>query len=498
MPAPFFTTNQAEFGRVEAVYVSPRNPPPIISGVAINDVGLVGTAARGPVDRRVEITSPGRFAEVFGGRDYGTGGDVKSELWRMLLNKFFGRVVCVRVASATATTATVNLTTLIGGTGTVIARVDAANPGAWGNEARVLVLPPSDGVAGKFNLTVEVVTGEATTYPNFDLTGTNDNTLTILGTDDANLITITKIAAGTPFLSDPGAVPPVLDWRDLAGGGVGTLADTDYTATGRGLQLLESYPGLSAINCGRMTAAVRDRMKLAAAVTTDRLFLMGHENPATAYTTTDVSTYRSENIFYGFNYAYTRDPDTGAELITPARDWMASIIAQTDVDVHPGEQDTKRLLAGITRLHNEGYNREDYAQMKARGLSALEKDSDGFAFVSAVTTTLESGKQEITYKRMRNFLEHSIASELRFFVKKKNTETTRNAYIAMIDAFLHNLQQNERIVESYVVNVKSVNNDLQRAQGIEKILVKVKLIGHVLALVLETDISTGTVTALAA
>ena len=43
------------------------------------------------------------------------------------------------------------------------------------------------------------------------------------------------------------------------------------------------------------------------------------------------------------------------------------------------------------------------------------------------------------------------------------------------------------------VDIDTLNTPTQRAQGIEKILMRVRLIGHILELVLETEIGTSVV-----
>jgi hypothetical protein len=71
--------------------------------------------------------------------------------------------------------------------------------------------------------------------------------------------------------------------------------------------------------------------------------------------------------------------------------------------------------------------------------------------------------------------------------------TRRLANGGILQAFLGDLQGNERIVEQFSIDLEKLNTPTQRAQGIEKILMRVKLIGHMLELVLETEIGTSVV-----
>lgn len=105
MPSIFFTTNPAEFTRVEGVYVSERKPPAAIAGVFLGVVCVVGECVRGPVDTMTEITSPARFAEVFGGRDRGSGGSIMGKVWQSMIGKPFGKLLVVRAAASGAVVA---------------------------------------------------------------------------------------------------------------------------------------------------------------------------------------------------------------------------------------------------------------------------------------------------------------------------------------------------------------------------------------------------------
>lgn len=60
-------------------------------------------------------------------------------------------------------------------------------------------------------------------------------------------------------------------------------------------------------------------------------------------------------------------------------------------------------------------------------------------------------------------------------------------------AFSRSLRDQNRIIEDFAVDQESVNTAAERGRGIEKILWRVRLVGHILHLVLETEIGTGVV-----
>jgi hypothetical protein len=511
---PFFTTNEQEYQRLEGLYITERVPPASIKGVFLNAVGIAGECVRGPVGKIVEITSAARFREVFGGRDFGSGGTYAGKVHLALLNKPFGRLYVTRVAAAAAVAASFTLETAAGGAGPAVLRVDATSPGTWGNDVGIKVQAATDGDANKFDLLVKYL-GTVKRYRNLNIFSTNDNTLSVVGTDDGNWISLTKLAGGRPVNHAAG-----VDGADADGyvnlgetvaaftsvaGTEGAIAATDYTATGKAIDLLTGYRGIGIVMVAEPAsahyAAIKAKILTNASTVADRMFVVGADAETTtlAAAVTDAATYRHDRIIYAFNHTYTIDPETASEQLARPEAWMASILSQIDVDIHPGEEDTKQYTAGIRRLYNESYAREDYISMREAGICGLEKD-DGFAFVSGVTTSLTSGRTEITRRRMADYILLSVAAFLKYSVKKKNTPARRLANKSMVSAFLRELGKAGRVVDvdddgkpQFLVDTEALNTTASRAAGLEKLLVRVKLVSHMLHLVLEAELGTNTV-----
>jgi hypothetical protein len=163
------------------------------------------------------------------------------------------------------------------------------------------------------------------------------------------------------------------------------------------------------------------------------------------------------------------------------------------VDIHPGGQTTVPQTAGVSSVTNEALTRADLVLLRETGICTLEKLSGQFLFRSGVTTSLVSGKTEITRRRMADFLQLSAADRLKYYVKSKNTLEVRAQITGELVAFSQSLRDQSRVVEEFEVTQEGVNTELQRSQGIEKVLWRVKLIGHILALVIETEIGTGVI-----
>jgi len=514
MPAPFFTSNPAEYDRVPGLYITERNPPGAIRGRSLNGVAVFGPCVRGPVDQVIEVTSRARFEEIFGARDYGAGGDLVGKVWRSLLNKPFGKLYVCRAAAAAAATASFGLEDTDGGGGQIVLTVSAANPGAWGNDVKVLVEAATDADANHFNLVVSYL-GRTVTYQNLDCSGANDNLATVIGDDLGTWIVATKDNSGRPlnFASFTGGFAAALDadgyinlgetvasFTSVAGT-EGTIAGTDYTAAGRAIPTIATYRGasgspsivFSAEDTTALVTSINTALITASATVNDRVFIIWTGDHTD--TDADAATYadsvsRTDRVILAWNSPYTIDPETASEIQTPPAEWLASTLSQIDVDVHPGEEATKAFTRGISRLTNPSLAREAYADLQAAGVAAYEADG-GFAIVSGVTLSLTSGLEKITRRRSADFLQLSAGDRLKYFVKKKNTEARRRVIGGELTSFTDELKRSERVVEDYAIDQESVNTVAGRAAGREFILWRVKLLGHFLALILQTEIGTG-------
>jgi hypothetical protein len=503
MPAPLFTTNDADVTQLEGVYIKETLPPATVKETSLNTVGVFGVTLKGPVGKPVNITSEQRFIDVFGG-GYLAGVNI-NKVWTSILNKGFSNLYVARVFAAAAVAASYTLESAAGGAGTPVMRIDAANVGSWGNSLSWKVSAATDAVANHFNLSIlDNLTGKTWLYPNIDIVG-GDNTLTVVGTDDARPIILTKLAATRPYNSSPGvdgadangytALGQTVSGFTSVSGSDGSVADSDYFGGGtKGLDLLATLKGVAVVYCAEYTSAnLKAATKVFAAASSDRIFLIGATDQTTSVASaiTDVATYPSDRLVYCYNHAYTIDPIVGTEVLTRPESWMATVLANTDVDIHPGEEDTKRFLAGITRLYNTSLVRQDYVNLRAAGISAMEIDLGDPVFVSGVVTLLTPGKTEIARRRMADFLQLSAAYTLRFHVKKKNTEQRRTAIAATLKGWLSGLKQQGRVVEDFLIDMDILNSPTDRANGIQRILMEVRLVPHMLSIVLTTEIGTG-------
>jgi hypothetical protein len=499
MPAPYFTTNDSDVSQLEGVYIKETNPPATVAETSLNTVGVYGVTLKGPVGQGILIGSEARFVEVFGG-GYLAGVNI-NKVWKSILNKGFSSLYVSRVAAAAAVAASFTTETATGGGGTANMRIDASSVGTWGNSLQFRVYAATSGVSNAFNLDIkDTITGKIWTYPNLDIvTGGGDNTASVVGNDPGAPVLLTKLASTRPVNStastdgaDASGFTPlgatVAAFTSVAGTD-GSVADSDYLTYG--LDVLATLKGVAIIYCAEYTSAtIKAATKVFAAASSDRMFLIGADSHTViaSAAVSDVATYQSDRLIYCFNHTYTIDPVLGTEVLCKPESWMAAVLANTDVDIHPGEEDTKAFLAGITRIYYPALVRADYISLKAAGIAALEIDLGSPVFVSGVVTGLTPGKTEITRRRMADFIQLSAAYTLRFHVKKKNTEQRRTAIAATLKGWLSGLKKQGRVVEDFNLDMNILTSPTDQANGIQRILLQVQLLPHMLEIVLVTEI----------
>ena len=504
----YFTSNPSDYAKLPGLYIAERGPTGFIRGADLSTTGLAGRCVRGPDDPQT-ITDVGRFIEVFGSRDQGSGGAVVGQIWQALLNKSFGTVVAQRVRASDAVKASFTLETATGGGGTAVLRVDASSVGAWGNLVGVSTVAATDGVSTHFDLLVQYL-GKTIRLPNLNInTSIDDNTASVVGADVARLVDLTKLASGRPVNSTASTDGADANGFILLGstvaafvsvlGSEGTLAVSDYNG---GVNALAVFPGISVVLVPEIVAGSAStfhaNLVTLAPLVSDRIFLtwaQAHGQSVSTEVTqigTQITT-RTDRIVWAYNSAYTIDPTTSQEVQTAPHVWLASILSRVDVDIHAGSFQTVALLAGVTRVTATTLTRPDLIALEQAGISTLERNGDGFQFRDTLTTSLQPGRTQLARRRMADFYLLSVARRLRVYVKGKNTPTIRAQMAGEVTAFSTQLQRAERVVEDFSIDSKSVNTAAQRAQGQEHLFVQVDLIGHMLALVIDAQIETGLV-----
>lgn len=517
MPAPRFQNGLTDVFGAPGVYIKELAPSAPVRGLFLGITGVTGECVRGPVGRYVEIRSMQRFVDVYGGRDKGiNGGAVIGKIWAELQGKSFGTLYVVRAAAAAAVAASFTLEDTAGGAGALIVRVDATSPGTWGNDVMVKVSPASDGISTHWNLTVKLY-GKVYPFQNIDTSGSNDNTAFIIGNDDANPVILTKLASGRPVNNAAG-----VDGADTDGfiklgqtvsgftsvaGTDGAIADTDFTGAGKTMEVLNGTRGVGhAFVAGRSNAAIKTKILALGAVANDRLWLAcpDSETVTISSAATEVATLRDKHVVYVFNHSYITDPVTGLQVVEQPTSRMASILSQTEPDMHPGIVETADLNKEVIRTQFE-MSDADRDTADAAGITFFNRDLDQsgnqvFLFGNGRTTDLAVNNSQINGQRSKFFLVAGLAQRARGDQNKPNTPDIRAARKAGYEGWLTELAISAKrfvaVDEATLTPQFEVKNDLQvNTQndidaGIQRDLVRVKLIPTNLYLQLNVEIGT--------
>lgn len=516
MPQIRYQTSTSDSFGAPGVYVKELAVSAPIRGLFRGTTGFVGECVRGPVNRVILCDSYQRFLDIFGGRDYGVnGGTLRGKVWWALQNRRWGRFYVCRAAAAAAAVASFTVETAAGGGGTAVMRIDASSPGLWGNDIQFKVSAASDGTATKFNLTIKLY-GKQFLYENLNINGAaDDNLALVVGNDDATVIRLTKLADGRPVnnaAATDGADADgfvnvgesVASFTSVAGTD-GVIADGDFTGTDKAMEVMHAARGVDVkLVAGRSNTAIKTKIYALAPTSNSSFWLACPDSETVTHTAwnTEVATIRHRRIFPVFNSPYMIDPITSLETINEPHAQLASILSQTEPDVHPGVVETAELNVGITRLYNE-LSDAVRDSLDLNGSTYLNKDVDQsnnnvWLFGNGRTADLSVNNSQIDGERSKIYLIEGLAQRMRGDEKKPNTPMARAKRKAEFEGWLTELAESGRFVDTTddgtprfeVKNSGEVNSDADRAAGIQRDLVRIRLIPKNLYLQLQVEAGT--------
>lgn len=177
--------------------------------------------------------------------------------------------------------------------------------------------------------------------------------------------------------------------------------------------------------------------------------------------------------------------------------FMASILSQLPPEENPG-QITSFLSAvnGVESSANaQGFQEQDYIQFRAKGIAALRIE-EGTAFFQSGVTSVDPGTtpqlRNIARRRMADFIQDTLARRSKAFGKKLSTFVRRKALTNEIRQFLESLLSRTnpafQRIAGYTVDDKSGNTADTLAQGLYRIIIKVRTLASLDAIVLQTTI----------
>lgn len=191
----------------------------------------------------------------------------------------------------------------------------------------------------------------------------------------------------------------------------------------------------------------------------------------------------------GAGFTATGNVDVGAD------GFMASILSQLPPEENPGQLTAFASAVNGLETGAPALEMADYVQFRAKGIAAPRMDDGTMIFQSGVTA-VDPGTypqlRNIARRRMADFIQDSLARRVKSYGKKLSTFVRRKAIEGEIRKFLTGLlsanQPAFQRIAGFTVDVKSGNTPDSLAQGIFRIIVKVRTLASLDAIVLATTI----------
>lgn len=177
--------------------------------------------------------------------------------------------------------------------------------------------------------------------------------------------------------------------------------------------------------------------------------------------------------------------------------FMASILSQLPPEENPGQ--LTAFTGGVngleTSVNAQGLTITDYTNLKGAGIAALRVD-DGTAIFQSGVTSVDPGVfpnlKNIARRRMADFIQDTLARRLKGFGKKLSTNARRKAITSEIRQFMDGLLSKNnpasQRIDGYSIDDKSGNTQTTLAQGLFRIILKVRTLASLDSIVLETTI----------
>lgn len=430
-------------------YITVHDEGLITAGaVATGIVGLVGTAAAGPVD---QVTILGSFSEarqLFGEMDAWQDG-TKNELsliraLEQIYNNGGRTVYAVRAASETAAKASFLIQDL---TDNDWATLQAKTPGSWGNEIHVKVsgedtetkvieltwgslketyqVPPTpeggtpsvttfaDTVNKRSSIVTATASSEASTAPKNTKPDAADTPNTFSNGANGEDATKEDYQRALAKLENEVVNIVVIGYGDGANEDAATLLQAHLNTTA---EIKRERIGIIGCSTNTDVAAIADHN-----FANDRLIYVG---PGLKVNVTDRQTRTTKQVILSGTY-------TAAAV--------AGLISSLPVQTSP----TNKVLT-ISGLDAEFSSSQLEKLVQSRVL-AVEK-RNGYRIVKGITTATNSAWHQITTRRIVDYAIYGVRSGCDPYIGKLNNERVRGALKATLDAFLTRMVNDEALV----------------------------------------------------
>jgi hypothetical protein len=436
-----------------------------VGGISTGNVGIVGTASRGPVNEVKLLGSYAEALDTFGSYDaWPTTGSTAGalSLTRALEQLFSGgasTVYAVRVANVVGTmpSTTWNLTADVGGTDTTVTTLTAKTPGTWGNDIKVTVTTfknlPADVADNRTRL--QIVHGRVKE----EFTAARADELAAAVNAGSSLVSASAVAvADVARFVNKGALP-----TNVTSNG-NPPTNTEFSA---GLALLANQPVnlvvVAGANANDNAAPVLAHLEATENDSRDRIAVIGAstDDPAGigSADATKVSNARLVLVAPGIvadDAAKAGQANPQSKL--PAA-YTAALVAGRLSSVAPHVSLTNKDLP-VGDVTTE-YTRAQQKSLLGNRVLALKKDL-GIRVLKGITTDTGAFKQ-ISVRRIVDYAKAGVRIGSNPYIGRLNNSRVRAALQATLDGFLSGMVLDEMLTK-YTLKVSATRQ--QEINGI--------------------------------
>jgi Phage tail sheath protein subtilisin-like domain/Phage tail sheath C-terminal domain len=443
------------------VYIEVRPEALIVSGpISVGNIGIVGTAAAGTVEKVETIGSYAEAVEKFGPYDaFNASANPPSltlvRALQIAYDNGASTVKAVRVAKGTPASASRTLASPTGNAAVLTAKA----PGTFGNPTKIKIETASDPAKAKVTLTFKSLS---------EVFEAKDGTELV-----SQINAGSAIATAAPG-SKPGEKPDNLAETAFAPGSDGADAtDADYK---KGLDKLLNEDAHIIVAAGLDESKIGDELKahVEAASTDkvkrDRIAVSGS---ATAPTANTKPTQFSDRLIFvtpGIKIsdsAKAADPTiSDPSVILPGAYTAAAVAGMLSARDPHISLTNKALTASGLEIK---FTSAELEQLVKSQVLAIE-ERRGFRVVKAITTDNGAFRQ-ITTRRIVDFAKYGVRSAAEPYIGLLNNDRVRKALKGSINGFLAGMVDDEMVV-SYELEVTATRDE--EIRGIARVTMTVR------------------------
>ena len=403
----------------------------LISAGAISsgNIGIVGTASKGPIDEVVILGSFGEAKEMFGEADQWQDG-TKNELTliralELIYNNGGKTIYAVRTADKSKNASANASLNLKSGSTTAI-EIVAESAGTWGNGILVTVTEADS------QRQVSILSGvNKETY-----LGASTPDLVANISKNSQLVTATQKSAGD--LNNLAETP-------LTGGKNGeNVSSIEYQSS---LEKLENDIVNIVILAGQDTemASILDgHLNVTKEIKRERIGIIGGiSDDVSRLASHGVASDRMILVGPGL-VKMVVDPETRkkSKIDLPAG-YMAAVVAGkiSSLPVQASPTNKTLTVEGLSTVYTSSK-----LEKLVQGRVLTVENREGFRIVKGITTATNSAWHQITTRRIVDYAIYGVRSSCNSYIGKLNNERVRGALKATIDGFLTRMVNNEALV----------------------------------------------------